>query len=97
MARRLAPEAKTDRVELWFYVAGARSIDTADRFVDSITARFLSILAKSLLIGRTFAAIDLLLFEHVSHRSGFDVPGGHSQRCCRSGLPRVGAHEGECW
>lgn len=41
MAHRLAPEAKTDLVELWFYVAGERSIETADRLVDSITARFL--------------------------------------------------------
>ncbi len=40
MAHRLAPEARADLVELWFYVAGDRSIEAADRLVDSITARF---------------------------------------------------------
>ena len=40
MAHRLAPEAKADLDEIWFYVASNSSIETADRFVDSITARF---------------------------------------------------------
>ena len=45
MAHRLAPEAKR------FYVAGERSIETADRLVDSITARFL-LLSKHPRVGR---------------------------------------------
>lgn len=40
MAHRVAPEARADLDELWFYVAGDRSIETADRLVDSMTARF---------------------------------------------------------
>jgi toxin ParE1/3/4 len=40
MAHRLAPEARTDLDELWFYVAKNGSVDTADRVVESITARF---------------------------------------------------------
>jgi plasmid stabilization system protein ParE len=51
MAHRLAPEAKADLVELWFYVASERSIETADRLVDSITARFL-LLSKHPRVGR---------------------------------------------
>jgi hypothetical protein len=39
MAHRLAPEARADLVELWSYVADERNIETADRLVDSITAR----------------------------------------------------------
>ena len=41
MAHRLAPEARADLVELWSYVGDERNIETADRLVDSITARFL--------------------------------------------------------
>lgn len=40
MAHRLAPEARVDLVDLWSYVADERSIETADRLVDSISARF---------------------------------------------------------
>ena len=39
MAHRLAPEAKVDLLDLWSYVADERSIETADRLVDSISAR----------------------------------------------------------
>ena len=55
MAHRVAPEARADLDELWYYVAGDRSIETADRLVDSITARFF-LLARHphrTLIGRT--------------------------------------------
>lgn len=51
MAHRLAPEAKTDLDEIWFYVASNSSIETADRLVDSITARF-SLLATHPRAGR---------------------------------------------
>ena len=51
MAHRLAPEAKADLVELWSYVAGERSVDTADRLVVSITARFL-LLSRHPRVGR---------------------------------------------
>lgn len=40
MAHRLAPEARADLDEVWFYVAGNASVEIADRLVDSITARF---------------------------------------------------------
>ena|SRR6266852_8648725 len=40
MAPRLAPEAEADVDELWYYVAVNASVDTADRFVESITTRF---------------------------------------------------------
>lgn len=40
MAHRLAPEAEADLDELWYYVTSNASIETADRLVDSITARF---------------------------------------------------------
>jgi plasmid stabilization system protein ParE len=52
MAHRLAPEAKADLVELWFFVAGERSIETADRLDDSITVRFL-LLSKHPRVGRS--------------------------------------------
>jgi len=51
MAHRLAPEAKADLVELWSYVADERRIETADRLVDSITARFL-LLSRHPRVGR---------------------------------------------
>jgi toxin ParE1/3/4 len=51
MAHRLAPEAKADLVELWSYVADERSIETADRLVDSIAARFL-LLSRHPRVGR---------------------------------------------
>jgi hypothetical protein len=41
MTHRLAPEAKADLVERWYYVAGEGSSEAADRLVDSRTARFL--------------------------------------------------------
>src|ERR1700724_3509902 len=41
MAHRLAPEAETDLDEIWYYIAKeSRSIEIADRLIDSITARF---------------------------------------------------------
>ena len=40
MRHRLAPEARVDLIDLWSYVADERSIETADRLVDSISARF---------------------------------------------------------
>ena len=40
MAHRLAPEARADLDELWFYVASNSSADVADRLVDTLTTRF---------------------------------------------------------
>lgn len=51
MAHRLAPEAKVDLVELWSYVADERSIEAADRLVDSISARFV-LLSRHPHVGR---------------------------------------------
>ncbi len=51
MAHRLAPEARTDLDELWYYIASNASVETADRLVDSITARFF-LLATHTRVGR---------------------------------------------
>ena len=51
MAHRLAPEAKVDLLELWSYVADERSTETADRLVDSISARFV-LLSRHPHVGR---------------------------------------------
>lgn len=51
MAHRLAPEARGDLVDLWSYVSEERSIETADRLVDSISARFL-LLSRHPHVGR---------------------------------------------
>lgn len=41
MAHRRAPEADFDLDDIWFYVfKNSRSIETADRLIDSITDRF---------------------------------------------------------
>src|SRR5260370_37163144 len=41
MAHRLAPEAEAELDGLWYYIAAeSRSIEIADRVVDSITDRF---------------------------------------------------------
>lgn len=40
MAHLLAPEARTDLDELWHYAATTATIETADRLIDAITARF---------------------------------------------------------
>lgn len=41
MAHRLAPEAEAELDDIWYYVAmESRSIEIADRVVDSITDRF---------------------------------------------------------
>jgi hypothetical protein len=56
-----------------------------------------SIETRDRLVGSKAARFVVLSKEQMSHRSGFDVPGRHPQRCCRSGLPRVGAHERERW
>ena len=40
MGHRVAPKARTDLDELWHYVASNSSVETADRLIDSITARF---------------------------------------------------------
>ena len=41
MAHRLAPEAETELDDIWYYIAKeSRSIETADRVVDSITDGF---------------------------------------------------------
>jgi plasmid stabilization system protein ParE len=40
MAHRLAPEAETDLDEVWLHIASNSSVETADRFVDSLTDRF---------------------------------------------------------
>jgi len=42
MAHRLAPQAAADLDDIWYYVAiESGSVEIADRFVDSITERFL--------------------------------------------------------
>ena len=41
MAHRLSPEAAGDLDDVWFYVARNSSVEVADRFVDSLTTRFL--------------------------------------------------------
>jgi plasmid stabilization system protein ParE len=51
MGHRLSREARTDLDELWFYVADQRSIESADRLVDSVVARFV-LLAKHMRAGR---------------------------------------------
>ena len=51
MAHRLAPEARTDLDDVWWYVANAASAETADRLVDAITARFL-LLSSHAWLGR---------------------------------------------
>lgn len=51
MAHRLAPEAKLDLADLWSYVAAERTIETADRLVDSISARFV-LLSRHPHVGR---------------------------------------------
>jgi toxin ParE1/3/4 len=40
MAHRLAPEAETDLDDVWLHIASNSSVETADRFVDSLTDRF---------------------------------------------------------
>jgi toxin ParE1/3/4 len=40
MAHRLAPQAKSDLDEIWFYAASKGSPENADRLVDSLTKRF---------------------------------------------------------
>ena|SRR5579863_8977414 len=41
MAHRLAPEAEAELDDIWYYIAKeSRSIEIADRVVDSITDRF---------------------------------------------------------
>src|SRR5437763_14523080 len=37
---RLSLRAKADLDRIWFYIAREASIETADRFIDAITARF---------------------------------------------------------
>jgi toxin ParE1/3/4 len=52
MAHRLSPEAEADLDEIWYYIAThSGSVETADRFVDSVTARF-SLLAEYPIAGR---------------------------------------------
>ena len=49
---RLAPEAEAELDDIWYYVAKeSGSIETADRFVDSLTDRFL-LLARYPYLGR---------------------------------------------
>ena len=40
MGHRLAPQAKSDLDEIWFYIASKGSPENADRLVDSLTKRF---------------------------------------------------------
>ena len=52
MAHRVAPSAATDLDDIWFYIAsGSGNTELADRFVDSVTARF-CLLADHPRIGR---------------------------------------------
>jgi toxin ParE1/3/4 len=41
MSRRIAPAAESDLDEIWLYIARETSVDSADRFVDSLTSRLL--------------------------------------------------------
>lgn len=42
MSHRIAPQASADLDDIWYYIASdSRSIEIADQFIDSITARFL--------------------------------------------------------
>jgi plasmid stabilization system protein ParE len=44
MAHRLAPEAEAELDDIWYYVAKqSGGVDTADRFIESITDRLLSL------------------------------------------------------
>ena len=44
MAHRLAPQAAADLDDIWYYVAiESGSVEIADRFVDSITERFVQL------------------------------------------------------
>ena len=52
MRFRVAPQAVSDLDDIWYFVATeSGSVDIADRFVDNITARFVS-LANHPYIGR---------------------------------------------
>jgi toxin ParE1/3/4 len=52
MAHRLAPEAEAELDDIWYYVATeSRSIEIADRVIDSITDRFV-LLASFPHVGR---------------------------------------------
>jgi plasmid stabilization system protein ParE len=51
MAHRLAPQAETDLLEIWHYVATNSSVDVADRLVEGLTTRFF-LLANYPLAGR---------------------------------------------
>lgn len=52
MAHRRAPEADADLDEVWYYIVKeSGSIEIADRFIDSLTQRFL-LLARHPHVGR---------------------------------------------
>ena len=52
MPHRLSPQAESDLDDIWYFVATeSGSIDIADRFIDTITARFV-IIADNPHIGR---------------------------------------------
>lgn len=52
MSHRLAPEAESELDEIWYYVVKeSRSIEVADRLIDSITERFF-LLASHPFVGR---------------------------------------------
>lgn len=48
MKHRLAPEAEADLLEIWLYVAEGGGLAIADRFVESLTARFFLLTAHPL-------------------------------------------------
>jgi plasmid stabilization system protein ParE len=53
MAHRVASRAANDLDEIWYYIVKeSRSVETADRLIDSITARFL-LLASHPHLGRS--------------------------------------------
>lgn len=55
MVHRLSPRAEADLDDIWLYVAQeSRSIEIANRLIDSITERFF-LLARSPFIGRSRA------------------------------------------
>ncbi len=53
MRLRLAPQAEEDLDSIWYYIATeSASVEIADRFVDSLTSRFI-LLARHPYVGRS--------------------------------------------
>ncbi len=78
MAHRLSPEAEAELDEVWLYIAGHSSAETADRFIDRLTGAFLMLgvhpyagRARDELRGgyRSFPVGEFLIFYRVEGRS----------------------------